>query len=167
MTWPDIAILVVLGWFVVTSMLAGLLREVLSLIGLIVGVVLGGRYYAAIAEQWGLFERFGDVLGGITAFAGIFLAITVAAHVVAAVLQRIVGLLFLGWLDKLGGAAFGLAKGILIVEIALVLLLRLPSDEVQQTLRASLLAPALLKYAPVVFGLLPADFDAARDLLAT
>jgi membrane protein required for colicin V production len=105
-------------------------------------------------------------LGGVPAFAAIFLAITIFAHIVAAVLQRVVGLLFLGWLDRLGGGVFGLAKGILVVEVALVLLLRFPSEEVQKALHSSLLAPALLLYIPVITGLLPSDFTTVRDIFS-
>ena len=167
MSWPDIAILGALGWSIITSMAAGLLREAIALVGLIIGVVVAGRAYVPLAEQWRLFERFGEVLGGVAAFAGIFLAITVAAHIIATVLQRIVGLVLLGWLDRLGGGLFGLAKGVLVVEVALVLLLRFPSEELQETLRSSLLAPALLLYAPVILGLLPSDFDNVQDMLTT
>jgi hypothetical protein len=66
-SWPDLAILGVLGWFIVTSMAAGLLREALGLLGLIVGIVAAGRYHMDSPSN-GTVRRFGDVLGAVPRF---------------------------------------------------------------------------------------------------
>ena len=48
MNWLDIVILVVVAVAIVTGLRIGMIKAALSLVGLILGVILAGRYYTSL-----------------------------------------------------------------------------------------------------------------------
>jgi uncharacterized membrane protein required for colicin V production len=73
------------------------------------------------------------------------------------------GLLRLGWLDHLAGAACGLLKGLILVEVFLILFTTFPYLGLDGTIRGSAIAPLFLDGGPVLVKLLPGEFDDAVD----
>jgi len=49
MNWVDIVIIIYLGISVVTGFVEGLIRTVLSIIGLIIGIMLASHFYKQLA----------------------------------------------------------------------------------------------------------------------
>lgn len=159
----DIIIVVALAWFTFTGLTAGLIREIASLAGLILGVILAGRYYGALAEKLVFISN--SETAKIVAFLAILLAITLAAHLLARLLRRLASLLFLGWADRIGGALFGFGKGFVLVEILLIVFAKFPFLGMGEAIAQSRLAPIFLKYLPFLLSLLPSEFDAVRKFL--
>jgi membrane protein required for colicin V production len=75
----------------------------------------------------------------------------------------VAGLLFLGWLDHLAGAAFGLLKGLILVEVFLILFTTYPYLGLGDAIRGSAIAPLFLDRGPVLLKLLPSEFDSAVE----
>jgi hypothetical protein len=72
----------------------------------------------------------------------------------------------LGPFDLLGGAALGLVKGVILVEVALIAVSVFPaSSQVALAVDDSALAPIFLQRAPVMELALPHEFDDALDRL--
>lgn len=158
MNWVDLLLLAVLGWFLFTGLTSGLIREVLNLAGFGVGLFLAGRLYGQVGELLkGVVE---PGLAPLAGFVGILIATVVATHVVGSLLQQVVSLLMLGWLDHLGGALFGLVKGLALVMVLLFVVQRLPFPPLKEALEVSLLGPRLAALLPVLLALLPADLAA-------
>ncbi|MGB2798939.1 MAG: CvpA family protein [Dehalococcoidia bacterium] len=158
MNWLDIVLIVVLALFILSGLIQGFIRTALALAGLIVGIFLAGRYYVAFGNWLPIANTN---IANIVAFAIIFIAVMVAAVLLAFFLRRIISLIMLGWADKLLGALFGLVLGALFCGAVLTLLTRFLT--IEATVGGSWIATMLLDRFPVVLALLPEEFDAVRE----
>ncbi len=112
----DILIVVVVSYGLIRGLFRGLVKEVASVLGVIGGFFAAYLYYETLAG-WlsGLISNGG--YRNILAFMILFCAVLIVVNVVAIVLKYLLNLIFLGWLDRLGGVGFGLVKGVLIVSV--------------------------------------------------
>jgi membrane protein required for colicin V production len=163
MNWLDGVILVVLIWFIFAAFNAGFIREVVTITSAVLGVVLAGLFYERLADDVGTFidsERAARTV----AFLLIFVAVALAGQVTAMLLKETAGLLMLGTFDHLAGAVFGLAKGIVIVQVLLILFATYPSLGLDDAISDSALSPMFTEKAPILLQVLPSEFDAAKHL---
>ncbi len=163
MNWLDILIIIGMAWFTFTGLTAGLIREIASAAGLILGVIVAGRYYSALGEKLVFISN--DEAAKIVAFLVILLAIAVAAHLLARLLRRIASLLLLGWADRLGGAVFGFGKAFVLAEVILIVFAKFPFLAMGDAISQSRLAPVFLRYLPFLLSVLPPEFDIVREFL--
>ena len=165
MHWLDLVIVAVVAWFTFAAFSAGLIREFVTAVAVVAGAILAGRFYAELAQD--LDFLIGDESArSFVAFVAIFAGVVVLGQIAAATLRRVASLLLLGPFDHLGGALFGFAKGVLLVEVLLIAAAAYPlSDDITTALDQSALAPVFLDSVPVVLRLLPAEFSEALDTL--
>jgi membrane protein required for colicin V production len=146
----------------VTAFMSGLVRSLFSLGGLLLGVVIAAWYAPRVAEYFR-----GDINPFALARAVAFVLILVAVYVVAALLGRLLRGAFkavgLGFLDRLGGAAFGFVRGTLLLAALL-----LPFSGFLQQFRAartSVLMPYLLQASHGISFVMPRDFGKHLSLV--
>lgn len=145
MNWIDIAILVVMGAFLLKGVLRGLLKEVCALLGLLLGGFLAFRYNGPLAESIMQASGWPSSVCVIIAFLGLFLACVLFFAVLGYLLSRFVKLLFLGGLNRVAGAFFGLAQGVMVLALVLFALsLRPWPPAIKPVLQQSELAPPLI-----------------------
>ncbi len=157
----DLVIVAVIAWFTFSAFSAGLIRESVTVVALVGGAILAGRFYGELAQDIEFLVADGT-MRNFAAFIAIFAGIVVLGQVAAMTLRRVASLLMLGPFDRLGGAVFGLAKGVLLVEVLLVVASVFPvSLAFDGALERSKLAPVFLDGAPVVLRLLPDEFREA------
>jgi membrane protein required for colicin V production len=116
MNYIDIIILVPCLWFAFKGFKNGFFKEIASLGALIIGLWLA--------------VSFSDFLGGviqgetdfvkdsyipIVSFVVIFIGVVVLVHLLSKALDKLIKAIALGWLNKMAGMVFGLAKAILIL----------------------------------------------------
>lgn len=158
MNWLDIVIAIVLIISIFSGFMTGLIKSAFSLAGLIVGVVLAGRFYLTLGDHLGFIHS--ESAAHVVAFIIIFLIVMIIATVLGIILTKLVSLILLGWLNHLAGAAFGLIFGAIIVGAILAVWVKYegPSD----IITGSALASFLLSKFPIVLGLLPKEFDSIK-----
>jgi len=188
MNWLDIAIIVVLGILTLLGVKRGLIKSLVPLVGVILGIVLAGRLHHPLAERMGFIES--ESLAGIIAFVLIVIAVYVIVFILGSMLRNVLQMVFLGWVDRLGGAVFGFAMGWIICSVVVVLLARyvaLPVDipeipiaelegwlenwrglegirqSVTTAISESKLATAQIDSFPIILGFLPERFAVVRD----
>jgi membrane protein required for colicin V production len=159
MNWLDIVIVVVIAVATLSGLIVGLIGSALFLAGIIVGIMLAGRYYLPFSQQLGFISS--ENVAQIVAFAIILFGVMLIALVLAVVLRWAFSLISLGWLDRLGGAFFGLVTGTLLCGAVLAMWVKFMGAGA--TVTGSALASFLLEHFPIVLGLLPAEFDAVRS----
>ena len=159
MNWLDIAIVVVIAIATITGLRTGLIKAVLSLAGLIVGVILAGLYYIPLSYH--LTFVTDENIARIAAFAIILIGVMIIAGVLAALLKWAASIVMMGWLNRVGGAVFGLALGAILCSALLAALAKLPS--IENTITESTMATLLLDYFPLVLRLLPDEFGAIHS----
>ncbi len=159
MNWLDIVIIVLLLISAVGGLFNGLIKSVFSLVGLIVGVVLAGRFYTGLA---GLLRFIPDEnIARIVAFIIIFLVIIIIAAILGVILTKLVSTMLLGWLNRLGGAVFGVLIG--AVFIAAILVIWVKYLGANSVISGSGIAHILVDGFPLVLALLPKEFDIVRQ----
>jgi membrane protein required for colicin V production len=132
----------------------GLMREVISLAALFGGFLLAALYYPVIA-RWFLdvakTEAVADLIGFVTIFVGCLLIGAVAAFIV----NRLIKMSSLEWIDRLMGAIFGFVRGWAVASVLALALIAFPVR--QDTLARSMFAPYLLAGARAAVLLVPRE----------
>ena len=160
----DIAILVVIGLFATKGLIRGLVIEVFTLAGLLVGYIAALREMGTLSGFLGKHVQLPELVLNIVAFLIIFLAIVLIFRWVAGALRRIMKWTFIGWLDRGGGAMFGILKGLLIASLLLLVFSAIPfSDEMEDRQEASLLYDPVRSVAPAVFNFVKHAFPQTQD----
>jgi membrane protein required for colicin V production len=127
MTWIDILIVCTLALSVVVGLLRGLVFELMSLVGWIVAYIGAGWLSPFIAPYIpvGTIENLGTI-GASANHAGAFAAAFVMVLLVWSIISRLVRLLLhatpLSVVDRLLGAVFGSARGVLAVLVIITIL---------------------------------------------
>lgn len=129
MTVFDYAVLAIIGFSVVVSLMRGAVREVISFLGWLVAFYVARTFSALLIPY--LPEAIPtDAFKAMVAFIMTYLMVLLCVSLIAIVLSNIVKLLGLGWLDRLLGGLVGLLRGMLIVSILVMLggMTDLPKD---------------------------------------
>ncbi len=187
---------VLLALFVVGALWgykSGLIDGLLTLVAVYVAMVLSGQFAGRIV---GMFTDSieSDALSTAIGYVVIFVLVFLAARIVGKIVRGTMKVLFLGWVDKLGGLALGLVAGLLIAGAVVTVLARFtyvfepPSGEgnvIQRTgerflneqarsksddqLVNSNLTEVIVEARSALparaLGMMPDDFDTALDIL--
>lgn len=153
MTIFDYVVLFILISSVVISMLRGLVKEILSLLGWVVAFMVANAYGAVLAPM------LPDVLPGATgrliiAFIALFLGVRILMGLLSLTLGALVDATGLSLADRGLGGLFGLARGIVFV-LAGVILCGLTSIPQQAFWQDALLSPIAETGARTVKPYLP------------
>lgn len=162
MNWLDIVIVVIILGFALSAFNAGLIREVVTLAAVFLGVIIAGLLYDDLATDVLVFIGNEDA-ALVISFLILFGAVYLSGQIAAYVLKRTASLLMLGWADRLGGAAFGLIKGLLLVQVLLILFAAYPQLHLDDAIDDSTLAPVFLDDVPVLLHVLPGEFGDRVD----
>ncbi len=119
MTAFDYAVLTVLGLSLLWALLRGFVRELMAIVGWVVAVVLSVLFTQTLAKS--LPESLGPVLSNVLAFVAIFIGVWVLSGFAGLLLGKLVQAAGLGWTDRLLGAVLGLARGLIIVLLLVML----------------------------------------------
>ncbi len=160
MNWLNIVIIVALAISTFLGLRIGIIKAVLSLAGVIVGVVLAGQYYVALADVLPFFSETSNV-AKVVAFAIILIIVMAIAAVAARFLKWAASVTMLGWVNRLGGAVFGLVLGAIFCGALLAIWVKWLG--VGSTITESFVSAFLLDKFPLILALLPDEFDAIRS----
>ncbi|WP_419806491.1 CvpA family protein [Terriglobus sp.] len=151
----DWALVVLLGVSTAMAFLRGLIRSLVSAFGVLLGIVLAAWYAPALA---GGLSRWipQPALSEISAFLLILVATYLTAALLGRVLRGAAHAVGLGFFDRLGGAAFGFARAVLV--LAAVLIPAGPFLGMVPFARDSILLPYLQTAAHGVSFVMPQDF---------
>jgi membrane protein required for colicin V production len=118
----DIGILGILGLFLIKGAIRGLLKEVCSLLGLVLGGVFAFTFHVPLAQA--LQDTFGfpAQLCVWGSFVAIFLLVTIVFSVVGFLLHRFIRLVFLGGFNRMAGAVFGTVQGVVLLSMIVLAL---------------------------------------------
>jgi membrane protein required for colicin V production len=156
MTWLDYAVFGVLAASIAWGAWRGLVREVLSILGWVIAFLAANLFAGPLGEAMPA-SIPSPQLRVAAAFIAVFIGSLAVTTLVALLLSKIVSAVGLGGLDRLLGAGFGVARGVLIVLVA-ALLAGLTSAPRQPFWRDSLAGAFLSQAARALQPLLPPAF---------
>ena len=154
MTVFDYVVLVVVGLSILLSVMRGLLLEVLALAAWALSFWLASRY-AAAGANWMPAALPGDTLRCLAAFLAIFCAVWLATAIVRITLNQFLKVSGLKPVDRLLGAGFGFARGVLLT-LTLVLVAGMTSLPGSPDWRNAMFSPVYQEAAHRVMPWLPA-----------
>jgi membrane protein required for colicin V production len=159
MNWLDITILILLVVPALIGLKTGIIKILLTVAGLIVGVILAGRYSTWLGPRLTFISDPG--IAKVAAFAIILIVVLVLATVAAALIKKVASALLLGWINHLVGAVLGLGLGLIFCGAVLTMWVKFLGAG--STIESSVMSRFLLNTFPIVLGLLPKDFDSVRS----
>jgi membrane protein required for colicin V production len=162
LNWVDAAILAVIAGLTYSSFHAGLIREIVTIVGAALAVVLAGLLYDDFARDVEVGVK-DQQTARVVAFCIIFGATILASQLIAIFLKQAAALLMLGPLDSMGGAAIGLLKALILIEAALIVAITFPKLGLEDSVRDSVLGSLLVDGLPFLRPMLPDEFQRAID----
>ena len=106
----DIFIIVVAIWAIINGWRNGLLREITSSVGFLVGLFIAASCYSSFGKYLAVNGSEGNVITSLVAFAILWIITPIALGVAANILTKICKTIHLGGLNSLAGAAVSLLK---------------------------------------------------------
>jgi len=117
----DIVCMVIIGFCLIRGIFRGLVKEVSAIVGVIGGFYGAYTYYpnvGAFLSPWISKPAYLNIVS----FMAIFCAVLIVVNVLGIIIKYLLNVVFFGWLDRLGGAVFGIIKGFLIASILFIVL---------------------------------------------
>jgi membrane protein required for colicin V production len=154
--WLDPVLLGLIALSSILGLWRGLLRSAAGLAGLVLAALFAGRlaaYMDPALKQAGMAH---PAINGRWAFLIAFVAIVLAVEMVANALVWVERIMLLGWVDRLGGIAFGAARGVLLGMILLAALAQFDSADFNKQVQQSQVAAWLWNNVPAATNMLPA-----------
>ncbi len=140
MTYIDYTIIAILGLFLIKGFFRGFINQVMSIIGLAAGLFIAWKFYPFVSS-FGVNIGIHPTVSMVISFILIYTIVAVITRTLGKLIDQVVKKLFLGGLNKIAGAAFGLIEGTLIIAIILILLSLTPLEAKLQKMRQN--APML------------------------
>ena len=157
----DIIILICLIPAVVQGIRKGFISQAISIVSLVVGVWASARFANIVGDWISRYITASEQILKVVAFAIILVAVFVVLGLLGRLLEGVIKLIMLGWLNKLLGVVFSLIKSFLILGIVV-----LAFNSLNATfgfVKPEVLADSVLY--PVVKGLADAVFPYLKSLL--
>ncbi len=115
----DITFSVIIAFCLIRGGFRGIVKEASAIIGVFGGFFAAYTYYPMLAERLSPFIS-SEAWLNIISFLLIFCIIFAAVSALGVVVKYLLKVVFLGWVDRLCGAGFGLVKGVLISAVLLM-----------------------------------------------
>lgn len=152
MNFVDVLILILIGVFLLKGLLRGLMKELCSLVGLIVGALLAFRFHGPLAEMMVSAFSLPASVCVVLAFLAIFLTILLIFGLIGMLLSKYVKLLYVGGLNRVAGGLFGIFQGVLLLSVVMFGLSVSPLPEWGKlALKDSALTPPFVQLGENVF----------------
>ena len=164
-TLVDVILLLIFFCFVIGGFIMGLIRSIGSLVGLVLGTWLAGRFFQPVADWLTPILMGHDIAAKIIAFLLIFFIINrlvvFAFHLLDRAFRLISIIPFLKSINRLGGVILGAIEGLLTIGIIIYVIAKFAPDSgfVTNTLNGSQVAHWLVASAVWLTNLLPEAFD--------
>lgn len=166
----DIVILVYLGLTVLNGLRSGLIHMLGSLVGVIVGVALAGRWYEGLGQWLGAFVFSDPLIAQVAGFAILMLVFNRLFGLAFVLLNKIIRIINIipgvSGLNKLAGGGLGLLEGVLVSGVVLYLATKFNvSPQWKEALDQSVLRPILVGVAQLVVPLLPGALKSVQSII--
>jgi membrane protein required for colicin V production len=147
--WLDWILIAILLLSVLRGFHNGLLLEIFSLVGLVLGLLAAGRYWP---RAYPVFSGWVHSVWGadLCAFLLVAFVVMLATALLGHLLKRTVQAIGLGWADKLLGGVFGFLRGCVVLVIGFFVFAAIypQAPWLQNCMHQSRIAPLLLSAVP-------------------
>ncbi len=149
-TWVDLGIVAVLFLAATRGYFKGFLRQTAAILGIVLGIFVALHRYHIVSEFLTDTFLLPTVVANIFGFIIITIVVSALINLLGALFHKLTQIVFIAFLDNIGGAGLGLIKGGLLVYFLLLLISRIPYDNIAHYIEASTLARGFLQFTPVL-----------------
>jgi len=153
MNWLDVALVILLVGSVASAFSKGFVRESIGLAAAFIGLLCGAWFYrmpGEILRPYLASREAANLVGFLLIFVGVILL----GWIISLLVGMVVKVVGLSWLDRLLGAAFGAARGVVVcVALITAIMAFAPGNDARtppQSVVHSRLAPYLIDAANVL-----------------
>lgn len=122
MNFIDLILILIILLFAIQGFRKGLIYEVASLAGLILGIYASFHFAGYLEGYLTEYLNVPEKYSTITAFILIFIMVIIILHFIGKIIENIINVIALGFLNKLAGSVFGLVKGIVLLSLAFLII---------------------------------------------
>lgn len=153
LNYLDIIIVVLMFVFGVAGWRKGIIIEAATLLGLGLGLYGAFHFSDYTAQELVHYVEINPKYLGVISFIVTFLVVAILVNLLGRMLSKVVKNLNLGFIDKLGGFLVGLAKGLLLCSLLVMLLnvFNLRGIVKDDAKKASVLYPWVEQTVPYVY----------------
>lgn len=147
----DFLILIPVVWGCIRGFSKGLIIELATLIGMVLGILAAYYFANDVSEILSEYFSFGTKMMKIISSALIFIAVMLLSWITGKIIEKVVDMIALGWLNKILGGLFGLVKGVLVSALIVMAIVYFDNNEKIITPRAkerSMFYQALSRVVP-------------------
>ena len=117
----DLMVLVIVLFCMIRGVFRGLIREVSGIVAVIAGFYGAFKYYFMLSPYLEFLIQTPGIRH-LVSFSVLFCGIVILVGLLAALIRKLMHLVFLGWVDRTFGLIFGTAKGVLFVSVLFIML---------------------------------------------
>lgn len=122
MNLTDILIILIIFSFAIHGFIKGLIHELASLAGLILGIYISFQFSGSLEGYLSEYLRIPEEYSYMVTFFLIFLIVVIIIHLIGKLAENLIDLVALGFLNKLAGSVFGMLKAALILSLTFLVL---------------------------------------------
>ena len=122
MNFIDFIIILVIVLFAIQGFRKGLIYEIASLTGLILGIYASFHFSGYIEGYLMEYINIPEKYSAVTAFILIFIVVILLVHLIGKIIEQVVNIIALGLLNKLTGSVFGILKAIIILSLSMLII---------------------------------------------
>jgi len=156
MNFFDYILIAVVGLSMVLSLWRGFVREIISLVGLVLAFFLASRFAgdaSGLLDQWITQNN----LANIAAFVLIFVLVMFIVGAIGFIVRKLVDMAALTATDRTLGMFFGAARGMLLIGTAFLMYTAYAKPDMP-FLQKSLLTPYAIQLSEVIGKTIPVDY---------
>ncbi len=160
MNFLDIILILPVIWFAYKGFTKGFIIELTSLVALVLGVfiAINFSYFAAdfLTDNTKIAHKYISII----AFVITFIAIVIAAFAVGKLLEKVINLILLGFINKIAGCLFGILKAAFILSVIIFIINSFDSKQAVITKKIrenSILYKPIASIAPYIIPKLNLD----------
>lgn len=157
----DIIILICLIPALIQGIFKGFISQAISIISLILGAWASARFTGTVYQWLAQYIPGSEQSLRIAAFVLIFIVVIVGLTLLGKLLEKVIKLVMLGWMNRLLGAVFALVKWLLVMG-----LLAVAFNSINETL--GLVKPEVIAQShlyPMLTGIADTVFPYLKNLL--
>ena len=159
----DIIIAIILFLFGFKGLRKGLIIEVVTLLALVAGIYGAMHFSDFTAERLVEFIEVNPKYIDTVAFVLTFILLVIVVNIIGRAISKLVETMNLGFLDRLGGFVFGVATGVLLCSLLVLVLnnFQLNGLVKEDTKKESKLYPYVEQTVPYLYK----GFDLVKDVI--
>ncbi len=160
MNWLDILLAVIILGCIIEGLRKGLARTGLGFVATIFGLFCGLWFYGVAGAYFSGLVHSKEI-ANLIGFLVIFAAIVTVGFLLSLLIERLIKMAHLSWLNRVLGGAFGFLRGVLVSAVIVLAMMAFSEKPPPQSVANSKVAPYVIDTARMLVSAAPVEMKNA------